>query len=1372
MKKTLSSFMLVVAVAVTYPLGAYNLRQVSKHDGLSNSAIQTMCQDSDGVMWFGSVDGLNIYNGRTLRVYPSVGDEALSGNLIENMIETAPGIFWIQTNYGLDRFDKRRRTVERFSEFTSNYRLRHGGDVQLLFVREAGGGGGEVVYWNEMGNFFDRLPLKDVSHAGLLDYLVTDDNTLWLLRSDGHGSALSIRREGNGKRTLVPAEGFRHHHPLRYAFHEGGAIYFVDTTGTLYEYDTSARQKYYIAHVGEQIAQRGDISSIVRSGGDYFVGFKTDGLICLRHTPDSAQKYRVEQIDIRAGVFCLLNDNRQNIVWIGTDGQGVYIYSDDSYSVKPTIFENFTHRINKPVRAIFLDREHSLWVATKGDGIFRLRDYDFNGSVSGLAIDYFTTQNSRLSNNSVYSLTGSVRESVLWIGTDSGVNWFDYGSGVIRDLAVVVDGEPLRWVHGVVQTDDDTLWIATVGAGMVRVDLGWSGNTPYAVSAQRFTIGDGGMSANYFFTVYDGDPGAVWFGNRGYGAYRRDLATGVLTSVRFDGVGVSRSLNDIFCIVSGEGSEMWFGTSAGLVKRTGDGALTVYNERSGFLNSTIHGMLMGHGGDIWLSTNFGIIRFNPLTETFLTYSRNLPIDVIEFSDGAFFRSPEERLLFFGGINGFTAIRENDYVPDEYRPSIVFDRMTIFGQEQNIYDYLTPKRGAREAGLSLGYRENFFTLSFSSIDYIGGHNHIFKYKLEGMSDVWIDNGTDGSVYFTNIAPGRYTLRLKGVDPETAAETDEYVLRIYIRPPWWISPAAYVVYFLLAAGASWLVVRYFIRRTERRRKRVIDAMKEQHQRDIYESKLGFFTSVAHEFCTPLTLIQGPCESILAHKESDPFVLRYAGLIQRNADRMNDLIQDLIEFRRIETGNKTPRIEPVDVSGLAESVYENFAEMAASRGFTFTRSISERVVWNSDRDFLTTILNNLVSNAFKYTNSGGSISVTLTADGREMRLAVSNTGKGIRAENIERLFDRYSILDDFEYRVGKSQVRNGLGLAISQNMAQLLGGCLEVDSEQGVETCFTMRLPLLEAGGPAADFGVPPGAEEEGEGGRPPVHSATPATPSAPSPAKEWLPDTEMPVPPIDERKPTIMVIDDERDILLFLSDIFSAEYNVIPVATPSRVEEWLRQVLPNVIICDVMMPLTDGLSITRRLKCDPRTAHIPLILVSAKHHIEEQIEGLEAGADLYITKPFSVNYLKTSVRRLILRKKMLKEYFASPISAYELSGGHLTHVDHRRFVQRVLDIINTNIASKELSAQFIADRMNMSSRQLYRKIQEAGAESPAHMIRECRLHVALDLLQNTTMTVDEIIYTSGFSNRASFFAAFSEKFGCTPREYREKHLKNIE
>jgi signal transduction histidine kinase/DNA-binding response OmpR family regulator/ligand-binding sensor domain-containing protein len=1313
-----------------------------------------MCQDSDGFMWFGSVDGLNVYDGREVRILRNSDGETLSGNLIENMIETEPNVFWIQTNYGLDRFDKRSMDVRRYDAYTSNYRLRSGGDVQLFFMRD-GGSGCEIVYCNEESSRFGSLPLEGFAYGDLLDYFVTNDNTLWLLCRDGRIAAFSFVRDENGTRTLAPFETtFEHPHGLLYAFHEGTAVYFVDTTGTLYEYDTEEKKKYYVSRIGDEIERRGDISSIVKSRDDYFVAFQTDGLICLRNTPDRAQAYNTEHIDIRVGVFCLLKDRRQDIIWIGTDGQGVYIYSDDGDSVKSTLFDNFTTRIDNPVRAILLDGDNSLWVATKGDGLFRLRDYDFNRSAASHRIDYFDTLNSHLSDNSVYSLS-SGENGVMWIGSDGGIDWFDYDSGTIRRLDVTVDGEPLRYVHGVVQLVPDTLWIATVGTGMVRVDLRWNGRTPQVVSSERFTIGDGSMSANYFFTVFGESPDTVWFGNRGHGAYRHDIPSGEFHSVQFDDPDAGHAVNDIFCIARGDAGRMWFGTGAGLVGRMPDGKFTVYGESSGSPISSIRGILTGSGGNLWLSTNFGIIRFNPSTETFVTSGRNTPSDILEFSDGAFFRSADQNILFFGGINGFIAIRENEYAaPGGYIPPIAADRLTIFGQEYNIYDYLSDNADGTPL-LELNYRENFFSLSLTAIDYIDAHNYTYMYRLEGINEAWIDNGPNNTIYFTSLDPGNYTLRLRCLNRETGTESDEYVLDIHIRPPWYMSTAAYMVYGLMALGLLWLVAGFLVKRGELRRKTMIDDLRQEHMKEVYESKLRFFTNIAHEFCTPLTLIHGPCDRIISHKGSDRFVLRYAELIRRNADRMNDLIRDLIEFRRIETGNKTPRIESADISGLVASVFDNFTELAESRGYTYSSDIPHGIEWNTDRDFLTIILGNFISNAFKYTNPNGKITVGLSVCAGELRIAVTNTGKGIRAENIEHLFDRYTILDDFEHRNDNSPTRNGLGLAISYNMVQLLGGRIEVDSELAVETSFIMYLPPAE---PTPDL---PGLS---------IGSNIPSPVIVP--LNDRQASTNIPEYVFDERKPTIMVIDDETDMLWFIGEIFSREYNVIPVNRPSNIDELLEYVLPGMIICDVMMPGVDGISITRRLKTNPKTAHVPLILVSAKHHVDEQIEGLEAGADLYITKPFNTDYLRTAVRHLIVRKETLKEYFASPISAYELTGGKMTHVDDKRFVEQILDIITANLTDEKLSAQFIADRMNMSMRRLYRKLEDAGAERPLQMIHHCRLHAAREMLQNTTMTIDEIIYKSGFRNRASFFNTFSRKFGCTPREYRERHGNGME
>lgn len=784
----------------------------------------------------------------------------------------------------------------------------------------------------------------------------------------------------------------------------------------------------------------------------------------------------------------------------------------------------------------------------------------------------------------------------------------------------------------------------------------------------------------------------------------------------------------------------------------------LFTERDGLPNNTVHSILQDAKGDLWLSTNLGVVRFDTRLNTFLTFGQTAGLDVIEFSDGAGFRDPERGLLMFGGINGFVAVQENNYFSrNEFIPPVILHGLSIFGEEYNVYDFLaggTPaipeysgsRQRRRAPKLTLGFRQNFFSLTFAATDYINGMNYSYLYMIEGLNDSWIDNGESNTIYFTNMAPGEYTLLVKYRNREAGIESPVHSLSVRITPPWYMSVGAYVFYVAVMLVGAFFVVRSIIRRGERRREKMLDSIRQEHQREVYESKLRFFTNIAHEFCTPLTLIHGPCERILQYGNSDQFITRYAGLIQRNAERMNDLIQQLIDFRHIETGNRPLLVERLAITDIAGGIFDTFTELAESRDISYVRKIEPALLWNSDKNFLETILTNLLSNAFKYTQREGTVKLVVRNDGPHLKIIVSNTGKGIKKENLTKVFDRYSILEDFENQNENAKTRNGLGLAISYSMIQLLGGDITVESVVNEKTDFIVTLPDI----PVTD--------------RP--DSVTSFMHQI-SDIRESPEVVELPRYSFDKTKPTVLIVDDEKDMLWFICEIFAQEYNVIPVSRSVEVEKILAEIHPNVIISDIMMPGIDGITLTRQIKSNPKTSHVPLILISAKHQVDEQIEGLEAGAEMYITKPFNIDYLKIFVKHLINRKEALKEYFSSPLSAYELTEGRLTHIEHRKFVQRILEIINSNITNKDLSARFIAESLNMSTRHLYRKISEIGAQSPAEMIRECRLHIAQDLLKNTKLTIDEIIFKSGFANRGPFFRAFSEKYGCTPREYRERN-----
>ena len=551
---------------------------------------------------------------------------------------------------------------------------------------------------------------------------------------------------------------------------------------------------------------------------------------------------------------------------------------------------------------------------------------------------------------------------------------------------------------------------------------------------------------------------------------------------------------------------------------------------------------------------------------------------------------------------------------------------------------------------------------------------------------------------------------------------------------------------------MLIRSFILRTKRKKQELLNEIEKRHQKNVFESKLRFFTNIAHEFCTPLTLIYGPCGRILSSKGLSKFVVDYVQMIQTNAERLNNLIHELIEFRRIETENREVRLESLDVSSIVKGIAKTFVEMAKSRNITFLSKIPEQVMWNSDKGFLNTIIINLISNAFKYTPDGQSIKIEVDTNGENLLLLrVANEGSTIKEKDFQYIFNRYAILDNVENQDEKNFSRNGLGLAISYNMAKLLNGTLKVENTSDGWVMFTLTLPVMEL-----TTGV----------------SETKRLTAEYIPQIDTQPILKLPQYEFDKMRPTLLVVDDEIEMLWFIGEIFSCDFNVVTLQDPERLEQVMNEVYPNVIICDVMMPGIGGIELTRRIKLMKETAHIPIIIVSGRHEMEQQMEALSAGAEMYITKPFSAEYLRITVCQVMERKEILKNYFSSPISSFEKSDGKLTHKESKKFLQSVLKIINDNVTNKDLTPRYIADRLAISPRSLYRKMEEIGEDSPTDLIRKCRLHVAKDLLLTTQKTIDEIVFDSGFSNKVTFFKVFREKYECTPKEFRMKHLKEIQ
>ena len=1334
---------LLICILCCFPhlIHAYSLRQFSNKNGLSNSAILSLYQDHQGVIWIGSCDGLNIFDGTNIHVYNPVNPTKapLSGNLINDIMETEKDVLWIQTNYGLDRLDTKLQTSKSFTEFKDKNYMAKSRDNDLFIVKDDG----YIYYYQPEKQLFQKLEVPQIAFGHVLSTIIDKNNILWVFTSNNDTRSYQIIKNKE-EIALTPNNLFKHSEQLLWAFAEEDLVYFIDKTYSLYEYDFGNQQQYFIADLKAEVETRGEVSSIIKQQNDYYIGFKSSGLIVLKYMSNQKIKYQMQDTEIHSGIFCLMKDKYQDIVWIGTDGQGVYMYFNDAFSITNTLLDTPVYQINNPVRTVYYDEEQTLWIGTKGGGILRIRNYspETNAAVS---FDRISISNSTLTDNTVYCFApGSANR--LWIGTENGLNYYSYQNKQLKAFTVIADGKKVKYVHSINELNDTTLWVSTVGEGIVKVILDKAGSSPSVKSATRIVLDDGRMASNYFFTSFQENDSILWFGNRGYGAYRLNVETEQLTPYRFDNVVNSQTANDIFAIYKNE-KGYWLGTSSGLLHFNED--YSHYHDRADlFSNNTVHGILEDQQNNLWISTNQGLVRFNPKTNTGQTYDRENGLEVTEFSDGAFYKDSRTETLFFGGTNGFVTVKPNAYIMADYMPQINLKGLSIFGKEYNIHDFLHDKKGKKI--LQLDYSRNFFCIDFMAIDYINGNNYSYSYKLDEVSSQWIESGTSASAIFSNLAPGQYTLLVKYKNNMNGKECEPQKLLIQITPPWYLSNWAYILYFILIALFCILAVYRIVHQYRRKQHRMIEKLNREKKEEVYESKLRFFTNITHEFCTPLTLIYGPCEKILAYPQSDSYIRKYGKMIQQNTEKLNGLILELLEFRRLETGHKVLSIQRLSVSDKLQNIAESFCELAENKNLNYRLDIEPDIEWNTDISCFSKIVNNLISNAFKYTPEEGNITIGLKVEKQLLTLNISNSGKGIAKENLAKIFDRYKILDSFEMN-GKNS-RNGLGLAICKNMVTLLNGELNVSSIQNEITTFTVTLPELSPTAQEAE--TPQKVYETG-----PLNTNTEPM------------ELEQTTVNFDTSKHTVMIIDDDPSMLWFVSEIFVDKYNVLSFNNAAEALASLELKQPDLIISDVMMPEIDGLSFAQKIKQNKLWSHIPLILLSALHHEDDQVKGIEAGAEVYVTKPFNVKYLEKVVYRLIKRESDLKEYYSSIFSSFKVENGNCIHKEDQEFLDKVIETIEKNITNPDLSVELLSSDLGYSTRQFYRKLKPITDKSPADIIKEYRLTMAERLLLTKNYTIEEIMDKTGFNNRGTFYKLFSQRFGMPPRQYREQQKDSV-
>lgn len=1310
--------------AITLSIHGMNFRQITTADGLTNSAILSLYSDSNGLLWIGTCDGLNISDGFTVFPARQIPEFAsISGNIIENIVETEPGTIWVQTNYGLNRISTRSNSFKLFPQFQGQEKIIVAPDHTLFVLNEHC----DLSYCSPGDEQFTKLVNLQLDFSGIYDILITD--ALMRLYTQGGIYDYSISKEANGYRIGKPQKASDLN--MRSARCDNTYTLAVDTDGNLMQFNGLAKSGTPLSNIHDDLNNRGDISDmVVDDNGSIFISFRTGGLIKL--TRDKSNAYHKEDLGVDIGVFCLEKSPLQNVVWAGSDCHGVYTFFDDPFTLRFLGFDSFANKIFHPVRSVYLDEFNSLWIGTKGDGLLRVRNFNPIPGNSHGEQSLFTKGNSGLSDNSVYAVSHSSRP-LLWIAEDSGIDYFSYSDNSIHK--VETRGMPVNLVHGIYEANDTTLFISTTGHGIFKARISGAPDRPILTDIRQYTIDGGNLSSNYFFAQDFDEDTAPIFGNRGFGIFT--LRDNSLQSIHdLNALSGDKAINDVFAVMRDKGN-IWVGTGSGLVKIAPDASYLYAGLENGFPNNTIHAMLKDDYDNIWISTNKGLVRFNTKTEDTHTYLTSYNVSGNEFSDGAAHKAGD--ILMFGGVDGLFMLTRTSPVPPgvNYMPPMQVIGLTVGGQNEPITKHISNRMFEEgECNLTLGPDQNYFSVILSTPDFTNPDNYIFLYTLDG--EKWISNGTSRNLSFTKLNYGKNRLRIKYRNRETGEESREYVMNINIQSPWYLSWWAKTLYFLLLGAIVFVIIRiYYLHQREKQRS------------DTYESKMKFFSNISHELFTPLTLIYGTGDRLLADEETSPQARKHINLIMSNTKRLNTLIQELVDFRKIESGHRKLVIEVVDISSLANEICESFSVMAEHNGVTFIKDIAEGIIFNTDREAFIRILTNLLSNAFKYTPAEGTVKLTIRGEQGSLKLDIYNTGKGISQSDKKKIFNRFTILDNMEKNATKGLLsRNGLGLAICKSLVEMLHGHIDIESEMGHYALFRVSLP---------------------------PNTPTPAALTSDPASKESFVTYEdsqndylQMLTLSTEGKPNILVVDDNKDILSFLADTLT-EYNIITALTAEEGINLVKTLNIDLIITDVMLPDKNGMTFTRYIKSNKHTMYIPVVILSGKHATSEKVEGLASGADVYIEKPFDLRYLRAVIYRLLEKQQSMQEYYNSSASGFAYANGRLQSKESKDFISEVISFIDTNLEDEKLNADALAQHMQIGVRNLYRRFKDLELPPPNEFIKAHKLQIAAKLLVTTSLTVQEVIYRSGFNNRSHFYREFFRHYSMTPKDYRTKNKK---
>jgi signal transduction histidine kinase/ligand-binding sensor domain-containing protein/DNA-binding response OmpR family regulator len=1270
-------------------------------NGLRSNTVRTVVQDRQGFIWMGTDDGLCRYDGYAITTYRN----NLTGtNQFVSTLKPVDDGLLVGTGQGAFFFSFLTETFSRFIPSIKTEVIKFCTDRDgNVWVATMGQG---VYRFQQRTRQVKRYPFRQ--SGGRVNGLNVDaNNQVWALSRDGHPSVSRLNKSTDTFQSMDHRLGVDITDAVDLLCTHDGALLLGTWEHGLYTLNASGRATQVFspqrAGVGRHLHQMVEMPQ-----GDIYMG-TDDGVVVFNlQTRQWSREFvpgcTTERNDNQF-VYSILHDGEGGL-WMGTFYGGVKYFSP--MGERFLSYGNGDHGFAGFVVSHFCeDNNGHVWIASDDGGLscFSME--------LGRVVPY--AAQGELSHYNVHALC--IDGGNLWVGTYSnGIVRMNLASGALRKYDKS-DGLDFNSCYAIYKDPQGRLWAATMNGSIFLYQTATDRfRKVYNVGSMVVDI-DADRHGNLWFTSQNA--GLFCYAAKSHKWKHYCEKSGLLAN---DGAN---------CLEVADDGTIWVGTGGGLFRfmpKEDKFKAVALPQGQDEVSSVV-----SNQDELWLATSRGIVRYQSGQAPW-TFNKFDGLKSGPFRPNACLKASDGR-IFFGGQSGFTVFAPYQITINHKQPPVFITQFSIYNREQRVGSKRLSEPLSNIEQLDIYHDDRMFSLSFASLSYCSPEKNQYAYMLEGFDKEWNYVGNQHTATYTNLPAGKYVFRVKATNNDGVWSSQEARLVIRVHPPFWLSWPAWVLYVLLIVAAVYGYTQFRLRKTERRHRSEMRKMNMRKEMEMKEARLRFFTIIAHEVRTPLTLIIGPLEQLMKRVANGAGVSKEEwhdtlALIDKNAHRLLDLINQLLDFNKVQQPGMKLHFRLANISAILRSVAERFQPFLQQKQIEFVVDYPPAdFAAMVDVEALTKVVSNLMTNAMKYTHDHIELRGSVNADGRSFTIEVKDNGVGISDEEQKKIFDAF-------YQARDNKPGTGIGLNIVKTIVSLHHGAVNVDSTVGQGSTFTVVLPVVQADVPV----------DEG-----PVNEAVPVP-------------TEKPVPvvaPADDGQQSVLIVEDDVDLCEFLANNFRSRYKVFTAHNGREGVDVLTKQAVTLIVSDWMMPEMDGRELCQWVRQNAATSHIPFIMLTAKTDSQSKTVGMECGADAYIEKPFSMDYLNACIANLIKMRRLLMQKFAATPSE-PITKMAKTPVDND-FLSRIYQIIEDNIDNPELNVNFLATEMNISRSGLFAKLKSLTDATPNEMIQVVRLRKAAQLLASGRYHVGEVSFMVGFNSSSYFAKCFQKQFGVKPADY---------